>query len=99
MSSPLAPLLHRLAEHFPIPTMARAVLERNFHPQHPPQLAVFLPTRLVGMQQVDVADLGEQLFSDHRFGGTLGLMETLVDGCYAHVYAEPVGEELLDAST
>ncbi|MBK1722318.1 transposase, partial [Thiocystis violacea] len=28
----LNPLLERFAEHFPIPTMARAVLERSFHP-------------------------------------------------------------------
>jgi hypothetical protein len=33
MTSLLAPLLQRLTEHFPIPTMARAVLERSFHPQ------------------------------------------------------------------
>jgi IS4 transposase len=28
----LAPLIERFAAHFPIPTMARAVLERSFHP-------------------------------------------------------------------
>lgn len=29
----LTPLLERFAAHFPIPTMARAVLERSFHPE------------------------------------------------------------------
>jgi hypothetical protein len=29
----LTPLLERFAEHFPIPTMARALLERSFHPE------------------------------------------------------------------
>lgn len=29
----LTPLLDRFADHFPIPTMARAVLERSFHPK------------------------------------------------------------------
>jgi hypothetical protein len=29
----LAPLLKRLSEHFPIPTMARALLERSIHPE------------------------------------------------------------------
>lgn len=29
----LTPLLECFAEHFPIPTMARALLERSFHPE------------------------------------------------------------------
>ena len=33
MTSLLSPILQRLAEHFPIPTMARAVLERCLNPQ------------------------------------------------------------------
>ena len=34
MTSLLSPILQRFAEHFPIPTMARAVLERCLNPQH-----------------------------------------------------------------
>jgi hypothetical protein len=33
MTALLNPILHRFAEHFPIPTMARAVLERCLNPQ------------------------------------------------------------------
>jgi IS4 transposase len=33
MTSLLSPILERFAEHFPIPTMARALLERCFHAQ------------------------------------------------------------------
>jgi len=70
---------------------------RGKHPQ-PQQLTVLLPARLVGMQQVAGADLGEQLLLDDRLEGTPGLMQALVDGRYAELQAEPVGEELLDAA-
>ena len=33
MTALLNPILRRFAEHFPIPTMARAVLERCLNPQ------------------------------------------------------------------
>jgi hypothetical protein len=51
------------------------------------------------MQQVAGADLGEQLFLDRWVDGQPGLMPALVDGRYAQLQAEPVGEVRLDLPT
>jgi hypothetical protein len=50
------------------------------------------------MQQIAVADLGQQLLLQHRLDGAPGLVQPLVDGGHAQLQAEPVGEELLDPS-
>jgi hypothetical protein len=66
------------------------------YPQ-PKQAPLLFPTGLVGMEQVTVADLGEQLLLNHRLGGAGGLVQALVAGRHTEPQAEPVVEKLLDA--
>jgi hypothetical protein len=59
----------------------------------PEQLAVLLPTGLVGVQQVDVADGRRDLLLDHRRDRTPAFMHALIDGRRGELQAEPVEQE------
>ncbi len=62
------------------------------HPQ-PQELAVLLPARLVGVQQLDVAHRGEDLLLDHGLERAGRLMHALVDQRRGQRQAEPVAQE------
>jgi len=58
---------------------------------------MLFPTGLVGMQQVAVTHLGQELLLDNRLEGAGGLVQALVDGRHTELQTQPVVEKLLDA--
>ena len=58
---------------------------------------MLFPAGLVGMQQIAVTHLGQELLLDHRLEGAGGLVQALVDGRHTELQAQPVVEKLLDA--
>ncbi|MGA7979434.1 MAG: hypothetical protein WCA32_04310 [Chromatiaceae bacterium] len=57
---------------------------------------MLFPTRLIGMDQIAVAHLRQQLLFEHRLQRTGALVEALVDRRHAELQPEPVAKEFLN---
>ncbi len=86
--------LHQLAAAFTDDEKRHGGAGKDPQPQ---QLPVLFPTRLVGIDQLDVAHRATNLLLHHRLDGTPGLVDALIDRCHTELQAQPVVEKLPDA--